>query len=226
VDGSQRLQLSFPPMQAFLPRWSPDGKRIAFMTVAPGKPWKILLVSTEGGSSQQLLPGERNEADPNWSPDGNSLVFGGAPYVEGGTSGSVAIHVLDLKTQQVSELPGSEGLFSPRWSPDGNYICALAADSRKLLLFDFTTQKWVEELANTFVGYPSWSRNGKYIYFESLALSRVRISDRKLERIVSLKDLKLTGNAGSWSGLAPDDSPLVVRNVGTREIYALDWDAR
>jgi hypothetical protein len=30
VDGSQRLQLSFPPKQAFLPRWSPDGKRIAY----------------------------------------------------------------------------------------------------------------------------------------------------------------------------------------------------
>jgi len=230
VDGSQRLQLSFPPTQAFLPRWSPDGKRIAFMTVAPGKPWKILLVSPEGGSSQQLLPGERDEADPNWSPDGNSLVFGGAPTVEGGISGSVAIHVLDLKTHQVSELPGSEGLFSPRWSPDGNYICALAADSRKLLLFDFRTQKWVEELTNLFVGYPSWSRNGKYIYLDGSlgddpALMRVRVSDRKLERIGSLKDLKRAGNLGPWAGLTPDDSPLLVRNVGTQEIYALDWDA-
>jgi eukaryotic-like serine/threonine-protein kinase len=230
VDGSQRLQLSFPPTQAFLPRWSPDGKRIAFMTVAPGKPWKILLVSSEGGNTQPLLPGERDEADPNWSPDGNSLVFGGAPTVEGGTSGSVAIHVLDLKTHQVSELPGSEGLFSPRWSPDGNYICALATDSRKLLLFDFRTQKWVEELTNLFVGYPSWSRNGKYIYLDGSlgddpAFMRVRISDRKLERIVSLKGLKRAGNLGPWAGLAPDDSPLLVRNVGTGEIYALDWDA-
>src|SRR5712692_4337455 len=80
MDGSQRLQLTFPPMRVLLPRWSPDGKRIAFMGVAPGKPWKISLVSAEGGSSQQLLllPGERNEMDPNWSRDGNSLVFGGA----------------------------------------------------------------------------------------------------------------------------------------------------
>ncbi len=38
VDGSQRLQLSFPPMQAALARWSPDGKRIAFMARVPGKP--------------------------------------------------------------------------------------------------------------------------------------------------------------------------------------------
>src|SRR5262249_10191452 len=52
VDGSERLQLSFPPMQAQLPRWSPDGQRIAFMATTPGKPMKIYLVSTEGGSPE------------------------------------------------------------------------------------------------------------------------------------------------------------------------------
>jgi Tol biopolymer transport system component/predicted Ser/Thr protein kinase len=230
VDGSQRLQLSFPPMGGLLPRWSPDGKRIVFMATAPGKPWKISLVSAEGGNFQQLLPGDRNEADPNWSPDGNSLVFGDAPSQEGGTSGTVSIHILDLRTHQVSTLPGSEGLFSPRWSPNGRYVCALKADSSKLLLFDFTTQKWVE-LVNMLAAYPSWSRDGQYIYFDSSnggdpVLSRVRISDRKLERLAGLKDLKRTGYLGPWYGLAPDDSPLLMRNVGTREIYALDWDAR
>jgi serine/threonine protein kinase len=54
VDGTQRLQLSFSPMNAALPRWSPDGKQIAFMAAAPGRPWKIQLVSAEGGSPQPL----------------------------------------------------------------------------------------------------------------------------------------------------------------------------
>ncbi len=228
VDGSQQLQLSFPPVQASLPRWSPDGKRIAFMAVVPGKPWKISLVSAEGGSSQQLLPGERSEADPNWSPDGNSLVFGRAPWMESGISGTATIQLLDLRTHQLATLPGSEGLYSPRWSPNGRYMCALAADSSKLLLFDFKTQKWME-LVNMFVGYPSWSGEGKYIYFDSFngddpALFRVRISDRKLERLASLKGFRRPG-PWYWFGLAPDDSPLLVRNVGTGEIYALDWDA-
>jgi len=229
VDGSERLQLTFPPMRALLPRWSPDGNRIAFMSVAAGKPWKIFLVSAEGGGAQQLMPGERNEADPNWSPDGNSLAFGRAPLREIGTSGTMTIQLLDLRTHQVSALPGSEGLFSPRWSPNGRYVCALKADSSKLLMFDFTTQKWVE-LVNMLVAYPSWSRDGKYIYLDSNsaddpALSRVRISDHKLERLVSMKGFRRTGLLGNWFGLAPDDSPLVVRYAGTREIYALDWDA-
>jgi hypothetical protein len=79
------------------------------------------------------------------------------------------------------------------------------------------------------VSYPSWSRDGKYIYFdasgEDPALSRVRISDHKLERIVSTKGFRRTGLLGYWFGLTPDDLPLVVRYAGTQEIYALDWDA-
>jgi len=231
VDGSQRLQLSFPPMRAGVPRWSPDGKQIVFMAMTPGKPWKISLVSAEGGSPQQLLPGERNEAHPDWSPDGNSLVFGGAPWLEGGTSGSGAIRLLDLRTHQVSALPGSEGLFYPRWSPNGRYISAMPETAwQKLMLFDFTSQKWME-LANEQPYFATWSRDGKYIYFDTPqrddpAIFRVRVSDHKLERLLSLKDFRLAaGYVGYWFGLAPDDSPLLVRNIGTDEIYDLDWDA-
>ncbi len=42
IDGSQKLQLVFPPMLAYLPRWSPDGKQIAFFGHPPGEPWQIL----------------------------------------------------------------------------------------------------------------------------------------------------------------------------------------
>jgi hypothetical protein len=40
---------------------------------------------------------------------------------------------------------------------------------------------------------------------------------------VSLKGLRLTiGPFGTWCGLALDDSPVVLRDVGSQEIYALD----
>jgi eukaryotic-like serine/threonine-protein kinase len=226
LDGSQRLQLTSSPMQVFICRWSPDGKRIAFMAKSPGSLWKIYLVPAEGGSPEQLMPGERNESNPSWSPDGNSIVFGRAPWAEGGTSGTIAIQVFDLSTQKVSALPGSEGLYSPRWSPDGRYITALAADNTRLLLFDFKTQQWVE-MAHMPVNFHICSRDGKYVYFDSPfgddpAFYRVRISDHKLERLVSWKDFR---RANLFSGLAPDDSPLVVRDAGTHEIYALDWQA-
>src|SRR5262245_602503 len=78
-DGSQALQLTAPPMGVYLPRWSPDGKRIAFSGTLPGKPEKAYVVSSEGGAPEQVLPGERHEVDVDWSPDGRSLIFGRPP---------------------------------------------------------------------------------------------------------------------------------------------------
>jgi Tol biopolymer transport system component len=116
ADGSERLQLSFEPMNAFLPRWSPDGRRIAFAGMTPGKPTQIYMVSVEGGSPERLTAGERNYGSGNWSPDGNSLAFG-----DGEIDNADAIHILDLRTRRVSTVPGSEGLFTARWvDGDGN----------------------------------------------------------------------------------------------------------
>jgi Tol biopolymer transport system component len=227
VDGSERLQLTFPPMTTYLPRWSPDTKQIAFQGITPGNAWGMYIVSSDGGSPERVMPGS---GDVGWSTDGNSLVYSDTPPIwDPSASGQMALHILDLRKHQVSTLPGSEGLYSPRWSPDGRYIAALRAGPENVQLFDFTKKNWVE-LEKLFVGYPSWSRDSKYVYFDSPtgtdpAFYRVRISDHKVEKLVSLKNLRLTGSGGSWTGLAPDDSPLVLRDVGTQEIYALDWQA-
>jgi len=228
VDASERLQLTYPPMLAGNPTWAPDGKRIAFCGFEPGRPFKIYIVSVDGGTPRQATSGGENECDPTWAPDGNSLAFGGAPWAEG--SGSTAIHVLDIAAQRVTTLPGSDGFFAPRWSPDGRYIVALPIDEQKLFLFDVKKQKW-SELASLPAGRYSWSRDGKFVYFDVLssnepAIYRVRVADRKVERVASLKGYRRAiGNLGRWMGLAPDDSPLVLHDVGVQEIYALDWEA-
>jgi Tol biopolymer transport system component len=96
------------------------------------------------------------------------------------------------------------------------------------MLFDRTTQQWTE-LVRMAIGYPSWSHDGQYLYFDSSftedpAFFQVRISDHRLERLVSLKDIhRLFGPNPEWSGLGPDDSLLVARDIGSPEIYALDW---
>ena len=96
------------------------------------------------------------------------------------------------------------------------------------MIFDRTDQQWTE-LVRMGIGYPSWSHDGHYLYFDSIltedpAFFRVRISDHQLERLVSLKDIhRLWGPNAEWSGLGPDDSLLVTRDIGSPEIYALDW---
>jgi Tol biopolymer transport system component len=233
-DGSERVQLSYPPLSPVLPRWSPDGNEIIFYSSTPGKPRafrgsatasgpeKIYTVSPKGGSARQLIPNDpKPQLDPNWSPDGGKILF------SGGARPDSDIRVFDLSNHQVSALPGSQGLFSPRWSPDGRYIVAMPVNSLSVVLFDFQTQKWSELLKGS-SAFPNWSRDGRYVYFlhspDNPAVLRIEVSDRKVERVADLKSLPITGYYGIWLGLAPDDSPLLLRDAGSQDIYALDWE--
>jgi Tol biopolymer transport system component/predicted Ser/Thr protein kinase len=183
VDGGERLQLTYPPMTAALPVWSPDGTQVAYIAGQAGKPWKIFLVSAQAGSPEELLPENISELDTTWSPDGTQLAFGRDSWT---TTGSVNIQIVDMKTRQASTLPGSAGLFSPRWSPDGRYLAALSVEgSKKLMLYDFRSQKWSEWLtdANN-VSYPSWSVDSRYIYYDNLATNNPSAAALKLGKAI------------------------------------------
>jgi Tol biopolymer transport system component len=231
VDGSERLQLTFSPQQAGLPRWSPDGKKILFIAATPTQPFKIYIVSADGGASEQILPQDPVQNDPVWSPDGNSIFFGETPLGQLGALHTNGIHILDLKTHMASVIPGTEGLWAPRPSPDGRYLLGVYADNQRLMLFDWKTRKTSELARGAVVSWPEWSRDSQYVYFGLGAyapgtdsLARVRIADRKVQELKSLRDIRETGFFGSWFGLAPDDSPLILRSNATQEIYALDVD--
>jgi Tol biopolymer transport system component len=231
TDGTERLQLTAVSVQATMPRWSPDARRIAYFDAAPGKPWRIYLISADGGKPEPLLSEPRNQMDPNWSPDGNSVIFSYFPIFDRVPPEKLGVYTVDLKTRKVKKLPGSDGLWAPRWSPDASHIVARSADSRSLMLFDFAAQTWLELATESYVGFANWSANGRSVFYTRRgiqpAVLRVTIADRKVEEIVSLKDLRQTGFRGAiWTGLTPDDSPLFLRDIGTQEIYALDLQVR
>lgn len=228
TDGSQRQQLTYAPLRAALPRWSPDGTRIAFMGAETGKSWKIYLYSVATGVMQDAIPNLSNVGDPNWSADGQTIVFGFLAV--DATVPPTALQLLDLRTHHISILPGSEGMFSPRWSPDGRYLIALTGDSQQMMLLEVASGKW-SSIARQTIGYPTWSRNSKSVFFDDTSFTstpafyRVGISNRKLERVVGLDDIRQFATEwpfGAWTGLAPDDSPLLQRDISTQEIYALD----
>ncbi|MFY9911897.1 MAG: protein kinase [Candidatus Sulfotelmatobacter sp.] len=230
LDRSARLQLTYPPMRTGLGHWSPDGQQIAFAGALPGKPWKVYLISKDGGSPQSLssTTEELQEADPTWSPDGNTLAFGHSGF----GSDVALIELFNLKTHEISQLPGSQGFFGPRWSPDGRYIVALSQDGNKLMLCDVKGHQWrqLDMKLNSF-GYLAWSHDSAYVYFDTILRSdsgyyRVRISDAKLEKLADLSKIKgfpiQFGGNGTWTGLGPGDVPLLSRDTSTQEIYAFD----
>jgi|GEM_PF-106164 len=222
LDGSDKLQLSFPPLYAMLPRWSPDGKQIVFHASKSGSHGhRAYVVASTGGTVQEVIAGDHtSQTDPGWSPDGTELVFGSQ-------GDDFTIRIFSLKTGKVTAIPGSQGLFSPRWSPNGRYIVAMPTDSRALMLYDFKKRSWSVLATAVAYSYPCWSRSGDSIYTwtmrESSAIERFSLHDQRFEQVVNLKTLRTTGYWGGWLGLAPDDSPLQLKDTGTQDIVSLQF---
>jgi Tol biopolymer transport system component len=183
-----------------------------------------------------VTTGNRDEVSPNWSPDGNSLIFGNTPSGFEGAA-PTAIHQLNLKTGQLTTLSDSAGYWAPSLSPDGTFLAAFSKGGR-LALFEWKTQKWAEltqPLAPTIpcllcVNPPKWSHDGRYVYFTSKtrgeeAFYSLEIKTQRVERVASLASVKrpTSQSFGAWTGLAPDDSPLALRDISSFEVDALDW---
>jgi serine/threonine protein kinase/Tol biopolymer transport system component len=226
VDGTQKLQLTMSPFWVGSAAWSPDGRQIAFSGNAPGEAAQLYILPAEGGTPRKITAAQLNVTRVSWSPDGASITFGDASSPD-----TAAVRSLDLQTQKVSTLPDppdGQRLVSPERSPVGNYAVAITQDGQKVMLFDFASNKW-SELSNIGVGTTQWSRDGQYVYFDNgssqdPAIYRVRVADRKVDPVCSLKDFRRALSYWTaWMGLTPDGSPLLMRDTGTQEVYALDF---
>jgi hypothetical protein len=87
-----------------------------------------------------------------------------------------------------------------------------------LLLVDLKTGKRTKLTGP--VRWPAWSADSRYIYFKRDGINwilRVRVSDGAEEKLV-----ELPFRTASWSfTLGPDDSPIVLREHGRYDLYAL-----
>lgn len=220
-DGRDRLRLTSPPVYPWMPRWSPDGRAIAFSVRSSGGIAQSYSLPVGGGEAEQLFreyPAGLHDA--SWSPDGSRMVLS---FDKNGPPGEVWLTGLARKDPVM--IPGGSGHYWARWSPDGRHIVAMKQYPVGLSLFDLQTGKW-SELATINGSFPSWSHDGKYVYFlrfpEHPAVVRIDIASRKVETVVDLNDLHMTGLMSAWLGLTPDDSPLLLRDAGTQDVYALE----
>jgi hypothetical protein len=221
ADGSKRQQLTSRPLIVGLPRWSPDGRHIALLARNPRKPWKPCILPAEGGVPREIAPNTEMQA-PSWSPDGTRLVLGSP---KPGISG---LGILELKTAKVSPLSGSAGLTEPIWSPDGRYISARRLETGASMLFDVEKQTWseIEGPASGCVVH-AWTPDSAGFFCvegKGTAIHRFDVKTAEMKKIVDLRGFRAASpGSGAGVGVAADGSPLLSRDAGSQEIYALEW---
>ena len=138
--------------------------------------------------------------------------------------GGSIIRILDLDSRKVTTVPGSDGMGGPPWSPDGRYLVAVK-DGFHLEIFDFRTQQWSELGQKGNVESPEWSQDSQYIYFKRVRF-RIRVREGVEEKIADLKGWHDAGWWGNYMGLDPTDAPLLLRDIGSYDIYALTLDEK
>ena len=104
------------------PSFAPDGKRLAFAGSDEGGWTDIYLVDVTGDSLRALRRDIYHDREPDWSPDGQHIVFSSDRW-SGGRRGRYNLFLYDLATEQISALSrGEHNDGQPRWSPDGERI--------------------------------------------------------------------------------------------------------
>ncbi len=174
LDGEPH-QFTTGEQRDSLPRWSPDGRWIAFLTdrgagkSEPGgkRPKQLYVIPVGGGEARMLAPGSYSPSDLTWSPDGQSIAFVGKPAKDEPKSDVRIITRVRYKNdgegfwdgryKHIFTVPASGGPprqlttgdfdhVDPAWSPDGRDLAVVANRTEEA---DFTnvTDVWVVPVA-------------------------------------------------------------------------------
>jgi Tol biopolymer transport system component len=123
LSGNNHTQLSGPAACDAQPRWSPDGERIAFVSLVDDQ-WELFVMKADGSERTRLTnsPGT-DEYDPAWSPDGKQIAFVAWNWSIPGSETSSNTYLVNVDGSHLRPLTHS-GLMEQHfvWSPDGQYI--------------------------------------------------------------------------------------------------------
>ena len=75
ADGSGLRNLTPKPVGAYAsPAWSPDGRKLAFVSYRDGNS-EVYVMNANGSGQRSLTRNPAFDADPAWSPDGRKIAF-------------------------------------------------------------------------------------------------------------------------------------------------------
>ena len=175
-SGIRRLTTNTLSKDSY-PRWSPDGKRIAFtrfMDKAQRQTSsEVFIMNADGTDQKRLTHNTIADIYPSWSPDGQYLAF----------RSHHEVYVIELASQRVQRLTGTEGELgstAPDWSPSGREIAYEKFISngpglahKNIYLMDASGEQQrplfpdPQEGAATLIMrfFPRWSADGQRILF-------------------------------------------------------------
>ena len=162
ADGTSVRRLTNYAGADVQPAWSPDGKRIAFVSDRGGLGPDIYIMDADGSNVVRRTEGGLNSA-PSWSPDGTRIAFSGL------RGGQLRILVMSVDGDWRNPTPVGHdrgwNMF-PAWSPDGNRI-AFVSDWRA---FDFLNDIYVMNAdgsqSTMVIAGPFFSADGPKFYFQ------------------------------------------------------------